>query len=150
MFEERGAVEAGQAVRVGWEMRGDPVEDDTETGGVKRLDETHEVARRSEPAAWCEKAERLVAPRSAEGILGDRQKLDVGEIHFREVRDKMFDREIPNRSAMAMMLWFKPRPDMNLVNGNRLVRPMPAVAVGHPLLRRASDKIGRRHDGCGI
>ena len=56
---ERGAVEVGQAVLVGREMRRHPVEDDAEAGLVGAVDEAGEAGgiaeargRRERPVGW--------------------------------------------------------------------------------------------------
>ena len=62
MLVERGAVEAGQAVRVGREMRRHPVEDDAEAGRVGAVDEAREARRVAEARGRRKKAGRLIAP----------------------------------------------------------------------------------------
>ena len=59
---ERGAVEAGEAVRVGREMRRHPVDDDADAGLVAAVDEAGEGLRRAEAAGRREEADRLIAP----------------------------------------------------------------------------------------
>src|ERR1700728_2881605 len=88
MFEQRSAIEARQSVRIGGEVRRHPVENDADTGGVQRLDETYQPLGRSELAARSEKAQRLIAPRSAEREFGDRQQFEVREMHFDQIGDE--------------------------------------------------------------
>ena len=74
-----GAVEAGQAVGVGREVRRHPVEDHADAPLVEVVDEAHELLRRAVARGRGEVAGRLVAPRPVERVLHDRQQLDVGE-----------------------------------------------------------------------
>ena len=76
---ERRAVEAAQAVVVLREVRRHPVEDHADAGLVQGVDEELEVVRGAEAAGRREVARHLVAPGGVEGVLGDRQQLDVGE-----------------------------------------------------------------------
>ena len=45
MLVQCSAVEASQTVRIGGEVRWDPVENDADAGGVKRLDKTDQSLR---------------------------------------------------------------------------------------------------------
>src|SRR6185437_1510327 len=81
MLVERRAVETGEAVGVGREVRRHPVEDDAEPRRMRAIDEAGERLGRAVAAGRREQAERLVAPRAAEWMLGDRQQLEMGEAH---------------------------------------------------------------------
>src|SRR5262249_19724527 len=72
---ERAPVEAREAVRVGRKMRRHPIENNTDAGCVRGVNETREALGRTETAARREQAQRLIAPRSAERIFGDGKKL---------------------------------------------------------------------------
>ena len=69
---ERGAVEAGEAVRVLREVAGHPVEDHADAVAVALVDEPAEVVGRAVPAGRREEAGDLVAPRAAERVLQHR------------------------------------------------------------------------------
>ena len=69
---EVGAVEVAQAVLVVGEVGGDPVEDHADAAAVQGVDQGHEVVGRAEPAGRGEVADRLVAPRAVERVLGRR------------------------------------------------------------------------------
>src|SRR5262249_10131134 len=69
---EGSAVEARQTVRIGREMRRHPVEDEADAGAMQAVDEAPETLRRAVASGRREQAERLVAPRAAERMLGDR------------------------------------------------------------------------------
>ena len=82
---EVGAVEEPEAVLVSGEMRGNPIEDDADAVLVERIDEVHEVLGCTETATGREVPGRLVAPRTEERVLHDRQELEVGESNFFDV-----------------------------------------------------------------
>ena len=89
VFVKRGAVETRQALLIGREMRRDPVEDHAEARGVRAVDEAGESRRLAEAAGRRKQADRLVAPGFVERMLADRQKLDVGVAHVRDVGDEL-------------------------------------------------------------
>ena len=62
VFVERGAVEAGEAVFVGGEMRRNPVDDHADPGAMEAVDHPGEVLRRAEARGGREEADGLVAP----------------------------------------------------------------------------------------
>ena len=80
---ERRAVEMGQAVRIGREMRRHPVDDDAQPRRMRAVDETGEAGGVAEPLGRREQADRLIAPGIVERMLADRQQLDMGEAHAR-------------------------------------------------------------------
>ena len=126
MLVERGAVEAGEAVRIGRKVRRHPVEDHAEPGGVRAVDEAGEVLGRAETRGRREQAERLVAPRAAERMLGDRQQLEMGEAHVDGVGDQPVGQRRP-----SVLLGAHPRAEMDLVDRYRRVLRL-ALARGRP------------------
>ena len=75
---EVGAVEVREAVRVPGEVRRHPIEEDADAPAVERVHEGHELRRRPVSPGRGEGADLLVAPRSVERVLADRQELHVG------------------------------------------------------------------------
>jgi hypothetical protein len=71
------AVERGQAVRVPGKVAGHPIHEHADASLMERIDEGLEIVRRSKAAGRCEVANRLVAPRLVERMLGDGQQLDM-------------------------------------------------------------------------
>jgi hypothetical protein len=76
---EVGAVEPAQAVGVGREVRGHPVDDHPDAGLVQRVDHRHQIVGRAVATGRREVAGDLVAPRAVERVGQDRHQLDVGE-----------------------------------------------------------------------
>ena len=86
---EMRAVEIGEAVRVGREVRRNPVENDADAVLVQVVDQVHEVLRRAEARGGREVAGGLVSPGTVEGMLHHGQELDVGEAHLVDVFGKL-------------------------------------------------------------
>ena len=95
MLIERGAVEARQPVSVGRKVRGHPVEQHADARLVGGIDEPGEGVRRAIPRRGREQAERLIAPRASERMLGDGQKFEMREAHLAQVGHEPLRQEIP-------------------------------------------------------
>ena len=89
---ERGAVEPGERPPVARKVGGHPVEDHPDALAVQDIDEVAEVVGRAVPRRRGVVAGDLVAPRSAKGVLHDREQLNVGEPHRQAmVRERLGD-----------------------------------------------------------
>ena len=90
MLEQVRAVEVGEAVAVGREVRRHPIENHADALLVQVVHQVHEILRRAVASGGGKIAGRLVSPRAVEGMLHDRQQFDVGEaqlVHvFRQAR----------------------------------------------------------------
>jgi len=144
---QRRAVEAGQAVRVAREVRRHPVQDDAEPGAVRGVDEGGEVRGRPEAAGRREQADGLVAPGAVEGMLADRQQLQVGEAHRPDVGNQPFRQfRIAQIAALGRA---QPGAQVALVDGHRRVGCLARGAGRHPVavvpggVRRAMHPRGR-------
>ena len=85
MLVERGPVEAAQRPLVTREVRGHPVDDHADAALVEVIDEPAEVVGRAVPRRRRVVARHLIAPRPAEGMLGDGEQLDVREPEIDDV-----------------------------------------------------------------
>ena len=79
VLEQMRAVEEGEAVAVGREVRRHPVENHGDAVLVQVVDQIHEILRRAVTRRGSEIARRLVSPGAVEGMLHDGQQFDVGE-----------------------------------------------------------------------
>jgi hypothetical protein len=147
MLVQCRAVEARQAMWIGREMRRHPVEQQGNAVGVQRIDEAREGLRRAEPGRRREEAQRLIAPRTAERMLGDRQELDMGEAELGDIGDQALDGEIPHRAALVAGP--QPRADMHLVDRDRRLRSLAPGPACHPLVVGPSERPRRGHDRGG-
>ncbi len=109
MLVQRCAVEAAQRPDVAGEVRGNPVHDDADAGLVQLVDEMAEVVGITEARRRGIVGGHLVAPRAAEGMLSDREQLDVGEPQLPHVAHE-FVGEFPVGQSLA------PRPQVHLVD----------------------------------
>ena len=88
-LEEHVPVEGGEALRVGAEAAGDPVEDHADARLVAAVDEVHELLRRAVARRGGEVSGRLIAPRPVEGMLHEGHDLDVRVAHLLDVRHQL-------------------------------------------------------------
>ena len=109
---------------------------------VQLVDERHEVGRRAVPGGRREVASGLVAPRPVEGMLHDREQLDVRETGLLHVLDQA-RRKLAVR-APAPVLAALPRAEVELVDRHGRVEPVMRAARLHPLRRRSTRSSDRR------
>jgi hypothetical protein len=86
---EARAVEVPEAEIVGRKVAGHPIDDHAEARGVRGVDERARVVGRAEAARRREPAGGLIAPRSVEGVFGDRHEFDVREAEVAHVGDRV-------------------------------------------------------------
>ena len=126
---QRRAVEPGQRPLVLGEVRRDPVDDDADAGLVGPVDEVAEVVGAAEAGRRRVVAGDLVAPGPAEGVLGDRHALDVGEAGGRDVVDQLVG-QLPVGQPLP------PGAEVHLVDAHRPLVPVAGRPVGEPRLVR--------------
>ena len=132
MLVEMRAVKVGQAVLVGREMRGHPVQDDTDTTLMQVIDEIHEILRRAEAAGRCEIPCRLVAPRAVEGMLRDGQKLHVCEAQFVDVIGERLRHFAVAERAAGFLRNAPPRAHVHLIDRHGRLQAVALVALLQP------------------
>ena len=128
------AVEVREPVLVGREVRGDPVEDHADAAAVQVLDEVHEVLWRAVAGTRGEVAGDLVAPGAVEGVLHDRQQLDVREAELARVVGQLRRQLAVAEVAIALLRNAPPGAEMHLVDRPGGAERVGAGAVPHPLL----------------
>src|SRR5262249_6151805 len=79
MLVKMRSVEVAESGLVLWKMGRYPIQNYADSALMKMVHEIHEVRRRAEPAGRSEVANRLVSPRSVEGMFGNRKKFNMGE-----------------------------------------------------------------------
>jgi hypothetical protein len=99
---------------------------------MQRVHQVHEVLGRAEPRRGREESGRLVAPGSREGILGDRQELDVREVHPARVLGEGAGRLAVGQGAVVLLGHAAPRAEVHLVGRHRRARVLPDGARLHP------------------
>ena len=137
-----GAVEAGQGPLVLGEVGRHPVQNDADAGLVELVHQVAEVVRGAEARGGRVVAGDLVAPGAAEGVLGHRQELHVGEAGLLDVGDQLL-----SQAAEAQSL--APRADVDLVDAHRPAVGVGGGALGHPLLvLPLVELVGDHRGGC--
>ena len=118
---ELGAVEHGEREPVGREMGRHPVEQHTDSIAVQHVDEVPEIVRAPEPGRGLEEAGDLIAPRTGERVLHDREELDVGEAHRPRILGERLG-HLPVVQRPTLIVVPTPRTEVKLVDRHRRVR----------------------------
>ncbi len=145
---ERGPVEAGQAVRVGREVGGGPVQDDSEPGTVAPVDEPREVGGRSQAAGGSEVAQGLVTPGTVERVLHHGQQLEMGEAETFGVSDQIVAEIVPPGEDPAVR-GASPRLGVQFIDGHGGFDDAPPGAGAHPGFVAPGPVSLRFDHGCG-
>ncbi len=131
---QRRAVEAPEREVVLGKVRRYPVEDDADPRLMAGIDEEAEVVRRPVARGGGVVSRHLVAPRSRERVLGDRQELDVGEAEpLHVLHHSRRDLAIGERTVLVFR-HPRPRSEVRLVDEHRLARVIAGATVLHPRL----------------
>ena len=146
---EVGAVEVDETVGVAREVGRHPVEDDADPAAVERVHESHEVLRRPVPAGRREGADLLVAPRSVERVLADRQELHVGVAQVADVVPERLAELPVGEEPVALLGDAPPRAQVDLVDRDGRVERVPARALGRPGAVVPGVPVERGHDRGG-
>src|ERR1700728_3980694 len=93
------AVEPRQAVRIGREVPGYPVENHTDAGVMAAVDETRERRGLAEFRLRRILTQYLIAPGAAEWVAHDRQQFDMSELELAHVWDQLLGEFIPVQRA---------------------------------------------------
>src|SRR4051812_47305359 len=122
VFVKGGTVEARQPVWIAGKVRGHPIEDHANSSAVARIDEMREFVRLSESGAGRKLRQGLITPRAAEGVLHDRQQLDMREAEIADIGHELFGKADPVERAGLVVLRPEPGRRMHFVNRDRRVR----------------------------
>src|SRR5690554_5149445 len=117
---------------VGGEVRWYPVEDYPKPRAVAGVDEVGEVRRGTEAPAGRKLAQRLVAPGAAEGVLHDRQQLDMGEAHLQYIRNQVIGEFAPAIDRAIVTTVLAPGGSVHLVDAERAIRSLSRATLGEP------------------
>ena len=144
-------VEVSEAVRVGRKVAGNPIDQHPDSGPMRAIDEGTKIVRRAVAARRCVHSGGLIAPRSVEGVLGDRQQLEMRKAEIFDVRDQRVGEVAIRQRQIAALAFAPPRPEMDLIDRDGLVARDALRALLHPRFvgpnvarRRRDDRGGRR------
>ena len=85
MLIQRSAVELRERPGVPGEVRGNPIEEHSDSRFVQRIDEVAEIIWRTEAGGGGVVGGHLVSPGRPVGVFSNGEELDVGEAHPRHV-----------------------------------------------------------------
>ena len=83
------AIKTRQAVCIAWKVRRDPVQQHTDAGLMTAIHQKLQIVGRAMPAGGREIAGGLITPGVIERMFGDRQQLDVREVHLPQVTHQL-------------------------------------------------------------
>ena len=130
-------------MRIAGEMRRHPVEQHAQAVRVAGVDEAAQPRRVAEARGRRVKAQRLVAPRAVEGMLGDRQQLDMREAKVRDVGRQRGRELVPAMEAAVGVA--PPAARVHLVDRQRCAARIGLGAAG----RQRACRRQRLGDGAG-
>src|SRR5690606_1170651 len=87
-------------------------------GAMRAVDKPGKTLRLAETGRRGVESRRLIAPGRVERMLGDRQELDMGEAHVRDIRDQAVRQFVPGKEPAVLVAL--PRAGMDLVDGDGL------------------------------
>ncbi len=128
------AVEVGETVFVGGEVRRHPIHDDADPATVQVVDEIHEVLRRPVTGSGREVPRDLVAPRAVERVLHDGHQLHVCKAHLRDVIAQGVRQLTIGERAVVLVGHPSPGAEMHLVNRHGGIESVCARSRLHPLV----------------
>lgn len=140
-----------------WKMRGNPVEDYPEAMLVKVINKVHEILGRTISACGCEVIAGLVSPRAIEGVLGDRQYLEVGKAKFQHVLNKARGKLAIGEPAIALFRHPFPGTKMKFIDRDwgvmgdfisTLAHPVGIIPMIGKITKRRGGSWGKFHGEC--
>src|SRR5450631_2228250 len=128
------AVEVGQAVSIGREVRRYPVEDDPDAVLVQVVDQIHEILRRAVARSGSEVSGGLVSPGPVKGMLHHGQELDVSETQLADVFGEAGRGFAVGQGTVVIFGDAHPRAQVHFVNRLRRAKRVAGGALLHPVV----------------
>ena len=127
---QASAVEPGHRVSVFGKVSRHPVENHPDIVLVAAVNQIHQIIRAAKTGGRRVEIGNLIAPRRPVGMLGQRQKFDVGKAHFQHIGNQLIGQfAVGQKLAIGLA---PPRTGMNLVNRRWLLPGIAAGASLHP------------------
>ena len=148
---KRGTVKPAEPVRVGREMPGNPIQQQSQSCAVAGIDKGAEIVRRSITAGRRKQRDRLVSPGAVERILGDRHQLQMREPHFGCVGDELVRELAIGQIPPVLGQVAAPRAEMDFVDRDRrlAIVALPALRHPAPILPQMSRRLGNNRRRVG-
>src|SRR6266568_2716094 len=118
VFIEMGAIELGEAVGVTREMRGSPVENDSDAGLVTTIHKLHEFGGCAEAAGGGIVAKSLIPPGAVIGMFHDGKQLDVRVAEIHDVGDELVAELVVAEPAIVILRDAPPGAEVDFVDGD--------------------------------
>ncbi|MNS84263.1 hypothetical protein D3C72_1180810 [compost metagenome] len=137
VFIQGGTVKTRQAMGVGGEMCGHPVQNHADRGLVTGIDEGGEIFRRAITCGRREHRQRLIAPGATKRMFHDRHQLDMGEAHLLDIRHQALRQLAPVVEAChfaGVIQLTLPGPGVQFINRQWRVGCLALATLLHPLL----------------
>ena len=150
---QTGSVKLCQSVCISWEMRRNPVKNNTDFMFVQIVYQICKVLRRSITGSRCKVSGYLIAPGTIKRILGDSHQLNVSISHLFYIFGQFhcqFTVCIESGVFIITRMTF-PRTRMYLINGHRLTVYLIILVLStrlHPFLIRPFQFADICHLGC--
>ena len=125
------AVEPGHGMGILGKMRRDPIENHSDAMLMTAVDQLHQIFRFAEARGRRVEVGNLVAPGRTVGMLGQRQKFDVGEPHLQHIGNQLVGQVPVGQEAAVRPV--SPRTGVDLVNGHRSFPSLGTRSPLHPL-----------------
>ena len=103
MLVQGRAVEPGQSMRIGGEMRRHPIEQHADAGTMRAVDKTGKPLDIAEPGRWRIKPGGLISPGWIVGMLRHGQKFDVREAEFHDIGDQPVSQRVPGEKPAILV-----------------------------------------------
>src|SRR5213076_903528 len=113
-------------------MRRHPVHDHAYAGLMTFVDEMTKVVRRTKPAGGRVIICDLITPGAFEGMLRDRQQLDMRVAHLEHVRQQRLGELEITEMTISFLSFASPRAQVHFINTDGTSRPVARPARFHP------------------
>ena len=132
MLVQAGAVKAGQALYIPWEMCRNPVEDHADPCLVQLVHKIHEILCRSISRRRCIVADHLISPGLIQRVLHHRHQLYMRVSHLLHILYQK-GRQFPVSIEFPSVVGLCKGTQINLVNIDRLILRLHSGTVFQPL-----------------
>src|SRR5439155_3745052 len=134
MLVEMRAIEIREPMLVRREMRGNPVQNNTDTLLMQHVDEVNLILVSSVATRRGEEPRNLIPPGSVEWMLHDRAKFHVRENHLLQIGGQARGKFAVREGTISFFGYPPPRAQMQLVNRYGRFQPVFVGARRHPVL----------------
>ena len=99
VFVKMTAVKLGQAMRIGGEVGGHPIQKQAQTCCMATRHKPGKTMGISKARSGCVQADGLVTPRTIKRVFADGQQLQMRKTHVLSIRDERFGQFVPREPA---------------------------------------------------